>query len=228
MSLHEIVSGRWFNENGDLWSFRNETGSLIRQPGYTYIRVDPNLRATNTKDYAGNGMTYSKIENAPTLEEVHIQMKNFVAKYESKITVFLAHNGKAYDFLVWRDALKRINQEMPKYWVLVDTMPFFRYMLQSSGDKNEKPGLDYLCNMFKVKVEKRHDAYDDVKATVEVFLKCVSERSQDVIGFLLEWMERTQLINQPTIKFTCGATQLTVTQGKPMSESILETTNVNK
>ena len=199
----EFVSGQWFNADG-IWQIRNAKNQLTREVGYTSIRVAPEDRSPKHKDWAKNGLTYADSEHGPTFAEVHEKFLQFVAKHGSAINVFMAHNGDAYDFSVWRKALQKIGQDIPPNWVLFDSLPFFKFMMLSSGDKNEKPSLDYLCEHFKVEVAKRHQAHDDTKATAEVLRKCLSSRSHDVIGYLMEWLESVNLIMKNSIKFCFG------------------------
>jgi DNA polymerase III epsilon subunit-like protein len=219
VAIQEFLSGQWFNANGELWSFRNAKQQPHRQPSYTSIHVAPEDRSSNTKDWAKNGLTYADCEHAPRFAEVHAKIVEFVEKHPAPIKVMMAHNGEAYDFSIWRKALEKINQNMPANWVLFDSMPFFRFMIQSSGQKNEKPGLDYLCDLFKVEVDKRHQAYDDTKATGDVLRKCLAERSQDIIGYLTEWLESVNLIHKSSLKFKLGSKTLTLTRTK---EKIIE------
>lgn len=212
MSMTEFVSGKWFNQEGQLWQIRNAKGQQIRQVGYTAIHVAPQDRSSNTTDYAKNGLSYADCEHAPKLAEVHEQLLLFVKEHSSAINVFMAHNGDAYDFRVWKEALAKIGQAIPADWVLFDSMPFFRFMMLSSGNKNEKPGLDYLCDQFKVGVAKRHQAYDDTKATAEVLRKCLATRSEDAIGYLVEWLESVSLIRKNAVKFCFGSNTLTLTR----------------
>lgn len=205
VAMMEFVSGQWFNANGELWQFRNANNQLTRQVGHTAIHVAPEDRSANNKDWAKNGLSYADCENAPTFAEVHNQIVQFVQRHGSPINVIMAHNGDAYDFSVWKKALENIRQDLPSNWVLFDSMPFFRFMVQSSGNKNDKPGLDYLCDLFKVEVAKRHQAYDDTKATADVLRKCLCARSQDIIGYLMEWLESVNLIRKNPIKISFGS-----------------------
>lgn len=191
IAVYEIVSGTWFNENAE----------LNKQKYHTYVHVKESLRSIKTKDYANHGIKlYDDVEFAPKFEEVQMKLEEFVAKFKAQTNIFVAHNGDAYDFSVWKEAMKNIGKELNSTWILFDSLPFLRFMLASSGDQNNKPGLDYLCSLFSVKVEKRHRSYDDAKALSEVIFKCVSERSQDFIGFILEYLHSVQLM-KATLNF---------------------------
>lgn len=167
------------------------------------------LRSANTKDYAHHGIKlYDDLEEAPNFASVWNSVVQFVESKKAKLNILMCHNGESYDFPVLRKAVERIGKEIPATWIMFDSLPFFRYMVTSTGDRNEKPGLDYLCNLFAVNVANRHRAFDDVQALSLVLKKCVEARSEDIVGYLKEYLESVSLINTSVVKFQFGNKRL--------------------
>lgn len=95
--------------------------------------------------------------------------------------------------------------EFPTDWILFDTMMFFSSMIRLKGETNAKPGLDYLCKLYNIEVQNRHHSFDDVKALAELIQIASKERSDDIIGFLIEYLQSVCLLPNAILTVKFGA-----------------------
>ncbi len=114
------------------------------------------------------GITNEMVAEAPKFYEVARQIVEI-----TEGAIFVAHNAR-FDYSFIREEFKRLGYTYSR-----------RQLCTVRLTKNVFPdlpkyGLDYLIKHFDIRVENRHRAMDDVKATVEVFENVLGIQHSDL------------------------------------------------
>lgn len=183
ISAFNWVTRKWFNEDGAL-KRQNQFAEDISQIKHSFVHVADKHKSKNLKDYAKHGISYADTDLAPTVNVVWNKFLEYVRQQEANEIIICSHNGKSYDFSVLKSTLGKYQLEIPKSWILFDSLPFIKHL---RGDRKGNK-LDNLIEHFQLKVKNRHRAYDDVQALVQILERLLEKKTLDPLGFILSYI----------------------------------------
>ncbi|KKT73419.1 MAG: polymerase III, epsilon subunit protein [Microgenomates group bacterium GW2011_GWA2_44_7] len=105
------------------------------------------------------GITRAQLEQAPTFAEIK---DHLVELFED--TIFVAHNAR-FDYWFIKEALKRHGISLSLKQLC--TVKLFRALHPKLGSYN----LDSLISAYKLKIDRRHRAWNDAKVLFDFYLK---------------------------------------------------------
>ncbi len=144
------------NEIIEVGAVKVKAGEIIDK-FQTFVNPEVSIPTEITKL---TGITDQDVADAPKIEQVLKQFKDFIAQ-----STIVAHN-LSFDLGFIEDKLRRFNQAQLNNPAL-DTLNLARGLLP--GLKSYK--LNKLAKRFKVNLDNHHRAIDDAKATSKIFIK---------------------------------------------------------
>ncbi|XP_078150799.1 uncharacterized protein LOC144546147 [Carex rostrata] len=132
--------------------------------------IDPQKRIRNS-DIHGITNSMIKKDGAPRIEDVIPRLFEWVEQQEpDKPVIWLAHNGKAFDFPFLIREMNRCGFDVPDRWRFFDTLTLARRLVDSNGLVLKKHKVTDLCEFFGIVVEEAaHRAMGDVNRLSYIF-----------------------------------------------------------
>ncbi|XP_078159953.1 exonuclease DPD1, chloroplastic/mitochondrial-like [Carex rostrata] len=132
--------------------------------------IDPQKIIRNSDIH---GITNSMIKQAgaPRMEDVIPRLFEWVERQEpDKPVIWLAHNGKTFDFSFLIREMNRCGFDVPDRWRFFDTLTLSRRLVDSNGLVLKKHKVTDLCEFFGIVVEEAaHTAMGDVNRLSYIF-----------------------------------------------------------
>lgn len=156
-----------YNEIIEIGAAKVYKGNIIDKFS-TFVNPKRNIPAHITKLTT---ITNDHVRNAPIIEDVLPKFLEFI-----KGTIIVAQNA-SFDIGQLKHNIKKLGYEYENYPV-IDTMQIGR---AKYGHLIKKYNLEELCKAFNVNLETHHRAIDDSIATAEIFIKMLSDLTNDGI-----------------------------------------------
>ena len=185
-SKHKLQKKYHFNKPSNIIFFDFETTGLdinvlkvtevafnslfIDDPGYCdFIKIDENLSefiVDLTKITDDMLQKYGKDEKI-----VISNIYEYISNIHNTIGVnnplyFIAHNGNAYDFIIFKNLFSKYDLNIDKQWMFIDTLSLSRKLTGHKYDNS----MAKLCEKYNLVNPAPHRAFGDVLTLMDIYI----------------------------------------------------------